>query len=86
MSADASASDWFSLLDIDLPFTSSERNHLDQYLSEPIEPGVTEPLKWWWEQRHIWPELARMALDYHSVPGEYMSYHRLNANLDLQQR
>ncbi|KAF7371905.1 putative AC9 transposase [Mycena venus] len=44
--ADASASDWFGLLDIDLPSGPSERNHLEQYLSEPLEPGVTEPLKW----------------------------------------
>jgi hypothetical protein len=80
------ASDWFSLLDIDLPFTSSERNHLDQYLGELLEPGITEPLKWWLEQRHIWLELGRMALDYHSVPGEYMSYHLFIANSDLQQR
>ncbi|KAF7358238.1 Dimer-Tnp-hAT domain-containing protein [Mycena venus] len=67
--ADASASDWFGLLDIGLPSTPSERNHPEQYLSEPLEPGVTEPLKWWWERRHIWPELSQTALDYHSVPS-----------------
>ncbi|KAJ7337718.1 ribonuclease H-like domain-containing protein [Mycena albidolilacea] len=68
--ADMSTSDWFGLLNLDLPSGALENNHLEQYLREPLEPGVTEPLKWWWARHHIWSELSRMALDYHSVPFE----------------
>jgi hypothetical protein len=82
--ADVSTSAWFGLLDLDLPSGASENNHLEQYLREPLEPGVTEPLKWWWERHHIWPELSRMALDYHSVPCAswffFNSYLNLNSS------
>ena len=42
------ASNW--LLDITIPGTQTERSHLDQYLNDPVEPNVTDPLKWWWEK------------------------------------
>jgi hypothetical protein len=60
------AADW--LLDIDVPSTRSGKTELEQYLAEPIIPGVKDPLKWWYAKRDIWPNLSRMALDYHSIP------------------
>lgn len=60
------ASDYF--LNINIPNAWSEKNHLEQYLSDPVEPNVREPLKWWWGKRDVWPGLAQMALDYLSVP------------------
>jgi hypothetical protein len=66
--ADLDASNW--LLDIDIPSSHAERSHLEQYLSDPIEPNVANPLKWWWDKRTVWPELSAMALDYLSIPCE----------------
>jgi len=31
------------------------------------------PLKWWHDNRHVYPTLYRMALDYLSIPGESLS-------------
>ncbi|KAJ7912179.1 hypothetical protein B0H13DRAFT_1875111 [Mycena leptocephala] len=42
--ADASASDWFGLLDIDLPSTLSERNHLEQYLNQDVIGMIEESI------------------------------------------
>jgi len=46
-------------------FRTSE---LQEYLRKPVE-NVKEPLKWWVANRHIYPNLHRMALDYLSIPG-----------------
>ena len=32
-----------------------------------------DPLKWWHDNRHVYPVLYRMALDYLSIPGESLS-------------
>jgi hypothetical protein len=37
------AADW--LLDIDVPSTRAGKTELEQYLAEPIVPGVRDPLK-----------------------------------------
>lgn len=48
-------------------------NHNDddevaRYLSSPPEP-TQDALAWWTERRGSYPKLARMALDYLSIPG-----------------
>jgi hypothetical protein len=48
-------------------YRSSE---LDEYLRKPVE-NVQDPLKWWFTNRHVYPSLYRMALDYLSIPGEF---------------
>jgi len=46
-----------------------ERSELERYLSTDAEP-VEDALLWWFEHKHVYPLLSRMALDYLSVPGE----------------
>ena len=45
------------------------RSELDRYLSTVTE-SVADPLLWWFEHRHVYPRLSRMALDYLSIPGK----------------
>ena len=52
------------------PSTAPRRNELDEYLAVAVE-SVEDPLLWWWDNRHIYPILHRLALDYLSIPGEY---------------
>ena len=42
---------------------------IDQYLQLPVE-YVKDPLKWWYNNRALYPNLSRMALDYLSIPGK----------------
>ena len=44
---------------------------INQYLSTDIE-HVTDPLAWWHERRGRCPQLLRMALDYLTIPGEFL--------------
>ena len=46
-----------------------ERNELEEYLALPVEK-VKDPLKWWYDNRNVYPRLSRMALDYLSAPGK----------------
>ena len=48
-----------------------DTNELNKYLSKAIEK-VTNPIKWWWDHRMVYPKLSAMAFDVLSVPG--MSY------------
>jgi hypothetical protein len=48
-----------------------EPHELDDYLSQAIE-RVRDPIEWWWDHRHIFPNLSKMALDYLSIPGMYL--------------
>jgi hypothetical protein len=61
------ASNW--LEDIPMPDAIQEADELQEYLSQPPERTKVNPLRWWWEKRHVWPALARMALDYLCIPG-----------------
>jgi len=47
-----------------------EVDELNEYLSLPIE-RVCDPLAWWWEHRHTYPQLSAMAFDFLSAPGMY---------------
>ena len=45
---------------------------LDRYLSTDPE-HVTDALAWWYEHKHVYPRLYRMAMDYLSIPGMVLS-------------
>src|SRR5271163_4544707 len=49
-------------------------DELDEYLTLPIE-RVRDPLTWWWDHRHAYPQLSVMAFDFLSAPG--MRHHLL---------
>lgn len=49
---------------------ASRRSELDEYLRKPVE-NVKDPLKWWIANRHVYPNLYRMALDFLSIPGMF---------------
>jgi hypothetical protein len=54
--------------------TANESNvdKLTHYLSTGPEDIKNEDvLKWWFECRHVYPNLSRMALDYHTVPCKW---------------
>jgi hypothetical protein len=46
------------------------RSELDTYLGTDPE-HVTDALAWWYEHKHVYPCLHRMALDYLSIPGKF---------------
>lgn len=53
----------------DIPMDGIAQPHeLDDYLSQPIKK-VCNPIAWWWDHRHIFPKLSKMAFDYLSIPG-----------------
>lgn len=50
------------------PKQSNLRDDLERYLSTDPE-HVVDVLSWWFERRHVYPCLSRMALDYLTIPG-----------------
>ena len=52
------------------PKSSELRDELERYLSTDPE-FVPDVLAWWYERRHIYPRLSRMAMDYLSIPGSF---------------
>ena len=44
---------------------------LDQYLKSPRIKDVKDPLKWWYENRGLYPRLSRMARDFLMIPGDF---------------
>ena len=44
-------------------------SEIDEYLRHPVQ-NVKDPLKWWYANRTLYPNLSRMALDYLSIPGK----------------
>ena len=59
--------DLSNLTDETLPLVSDE---LTAYLEEDREK-VTDVVGWWNQKKQVYPRLARMALDYHNIPGEF---------------
>jgi hAT family C-terminal dimerisation region len=55
------------------PSKSDLRDELDRYLSTDPE-HVTDAIAWWYEKRLVYPRLHRMALDYLTIPGEFVFY------------
>lgn len=54
--------------------TTNVSDELEKYLAAPLEQ-VEDPLAWWIKNRHLYPRLSRMALDYLSIPGEFRLEH-----------
>jgi hypothetical protein len=49
--------------------TCARVSEIQEYLSHPVE-NVQDPLKWWTDNKYVYPNLHRMALDYLSIPGK----------------
>ena len=47
--------------------TAQLPDELQEYLRHPVEK-VADPLKWWVNNKNLYPTLHRMALDYLSIP------------------
>ena len=52
------------------PSKSDLRDELDRFLSTDPE-HVTDAIGWWYEKRHVYPRLHRMALDFLTIPGDF---------------
>jgi hypothetical protein len=50
------------------PPPSELRDEFEKYLSTDPE-HVEDALLWWYEHKHVFPRLHRMALNYLSIPG-----------------
>ena len=44
-------------------------NSVTRYLNDEPVPSVADPVKWWSEQKNYDPRLARMAMDYLTIPS-----------------
>ena len=49
-------------------------DELEKYLSTERELHINDSLLWWHEQKHVYPRLSRMALDYLFIPGILSSF------------
>ncbi|KIL55791.1 hypothetical protein M378DRAFT_54282, partial [Amanita muscaria Koide BX008] len=58
------------------PKASDLRDELDRFLSTDPE-HVQDVLGWWFERRHIYPCLSRMARDYLSIPATSVNVERI---------
>ena len=61
-----------SLAALSAPTQEELSNDLDRYLATDVE-DVRDPLGWWNGKKATYPKLSRMALDYLSIPGEWIS-------------
>ena len=52
----------------DDPESIEDRDELEFYLLERVTM-VTEPISWWKEHQHRFPQLSRMALEFLSIPA-----------------
>lgn len=52
------------------PEVTALHDELDVYLSIKRDLEVKDGLRWWYERKHLYPHLYRMALDYLSIPGK----------------
>jgi hypothetical protein len=48
----------------------SLHDELEAYLNIKPDPGIKDVFAWWKTHRETYPRLYRMALDYHTIPGE----------------
>jgi hypothetical protein len=51
-------------------------SEIQEYLSHVVE-NVKDPLKWWVDNKYVYPNLHRMALDYLSIPATSTSVERV---------
>lgn len=57
--------------------TDVELDEIDSYISMPHIPDAQlNILVWWYERRHIFPKLSKLALDIHSIPGSSLQSER----------
>ena len=54
---------------IQAPRASDLRDELERFLSTDPE-HVDDVFIWWYEHKHVYPCLYRMALDYLTIPGK----------------
>lgn len=54
------------------PRATVAADELRLYFSSPPE-HVTDPIRWWYEKRLVFPRLHRMVLDYLCIPSELVS-------------
>jgi len=50
--------------------TAPRASEIQEYLNFPVE-NVKDPLKWWVDNKYVYLNLYRMALDYLSIPGKW---------------
>ena len=67
MAPTSSSKTFDHILALSAPRQSDLRNELERFLATDPEE-VADVLLWWFEQKHIYPRLYRMALDYLSIP------------------
>ena len=48
-------------------------DEVTRYL-QTVPEKVDDALAWWYERRHIYPGLSRMAREYLSIPGELVLF------------
>ena len=58
-----------NLLVLQAPNIRELMDELARYLSTGRDLHVKDGLLWWFERKHIYPTLYRMAMDYLSIPG-----------------
>jgi hAT family C-terminal dimerisation region len=51
---------------------ASRTSEDDRYLRKLVE-NVKDPLKWWIANKHVYPKLFHMVLDFLSIPGIFLS-------------
>jgi len=58
-----------------LTFGPGTVDELSRYMSTPPEDVKNEELLMWWtNHKREYPHVARMALDYHTIPSKYLQY------------
>ena len=58
--------------------TNNSVDEITRYLSTGPENVKNEDLlAWWYEHKHVYPHLYRMALDYHTIPCKQSSFHNI---------
>lgn len=71
----SSSSNIFDNLPALKPTVSTElEDELVTYLSTKRDLDVVDALRWWYERKHLYPHLYRMALDYLSIPGKLLYF------------
>jgi hypothetical protein len=48
--------------------TAPHASEIQEYLNHPIK-NIKDPLRWWVDNKNVYPNLHCMVLDYLSIPG-----------------
>ncbi|KIL59372.1 hypothetical protein M378DRAFT_58119, partial [Amanita muscaria Koide BX008] len=51
-------------------------DEISKYL-QTAQESVSDPLRWWYERRHTYPRLSRMARDYLTIPATSVNVERV---------